>query len=83
MYYGVMGQPDFSKYMKIYTIKKPNGVAAGIGSGEFTSRGQPPEKLALWVISNLQGSLITSRIFENSNAFDHTAEIVTNYLTIR
>jgi hypothetical protein len=26
MYYGVMGQPDCSKYIKIYTIKKPNGI---------------------------------------------------------
>jgi len=52
----------------------------GIEASEFNAKGQSAEALARWIISSIQGSLITCRIMENSQNFDTVVSIIRQYL---
>ena len=55
-------------------------INTGIESGEFVSHGQDPEALAQWVIDNIQGALLTSRITKNPHSFENSMKVLTGYL---
>jgi len=55
-------------------------LSQGIEVGEFDAQGQSAEELARWVISCIQGSLITCRVIGNTQAFDTVVSIVRKYL---
>ena len=63
-----------------------NGIEAiiseGIQSGEFESHGQSPSELASWVISCLQGSILTGRVEESEAPFKCAVNTIERYLKI-
>ena len=52
----------------------------GIEKGEFDSKDQSAGELSRWIVSSIQGSLITCRIMANSKSFDTVVEIIRKYL---
>ncbi len=55
-------------------------INTGLESGEFDSHGQTSEALAQWVIDNIQGALLTSRITKNPHSFEGSMKVLTEYL---
>lgn len=64
--------------VQVIGIKKI--VEAGFEEGEFISHNQSPEVLALWVVSCLQGALLTSRVMESHVPFDAAVNVIRSYL---
>lgn len=58
-------------------------IESGLSRNEFNGHGQSPEQLALWVISNIQGALITGRVAGRTESFDICTNIVEQYLINR
>ncbi len=52
----------------------------GLESGEFFAHGQDAESLAQWVIDNIQGALLTSRITKSPHSFENSMKVLTGYL---
>ena len=57
-----------------------NIISKGLKSGEFNAHGLSLDDLALWVVSNLQGALLTGRIMENKKSFDSSAKTIRKFL---
>ena len=51
----------------------------GIASGEFDDHDNDVEELAQWVVSCVQGALVTSRISGNKASFESAIKIITQY----
>jgi len=54
-------------------------LAEGIEKGLFDDHGKTPEELAEWVVSCVQGALVTSRISGSKASFENTQNIITEY----
>ena len=57
-----------------------NILRAGIDSGEFNDHGQSVEDLAQWLISGIQGALLTSRVTGSDKYFESMLKVSTQYL---
>ncbi len=57
-----------------------NIISKGLKSGEFNAHGLSLDDLALWVVSNLQGALLTGRIMGNKKSFDSSAKTIRKFL---
>lgn len=55
-------------------------LRAGIDNGEFLSHGYSVDELAIWLITTLQGALLTGRIIANQRPFDISFNIIGQYL---
>lgn len=58
-------------------------LVAGIENGEFTSHGQSAEELASWLISCLQGAILTGRVKQSDRPFEFAVKTIKNYLNYR
>jgi TetR/AcrR family transcriptional repressor of nem operon len=56
-------------------------LTQGIQSGVFNDHAKTVEELAQWVITCVQGALITSRVSQNRVIFESTLTIITEYLS--
>ncbi|MFT5755662.1 MAG: TetR/AcrR family transcriptional repressor of nem operon [Alteromonadaceae bacterium] len=52
----------------------------GNESGEFNHHGQEIQQVASWIISSLQGSILTSRVEENQMHFDFSVQAIKRFL---
>ncbi|MCW9000407.1 MAG: hypothetical protein OQK04_16985, partial [Kangiellaceae bacterium] len=57
-------------------------ITEGIANGEFASHGQSPKELASWVISCLQGAILTGRVEESEEPFKFAVNTIERYLNI-
>lgn len=57
-----------------------NIVTTGLESGEFKSNGMSADELSLWLVSNLQGALLTSRVVGNKEPFEASIKVITQFL---
>ena len=57
-------------------------IAEGVSIGEFENHGQSPKELSSWIISCLQGSILTSRVEENDKHFEFAVNTIEKYLGI-
>jgi TetR/AcrR family transcriptional repressor of nem operon len=61
-----------------------NGIKAiiefGLNSDEFVSHGLSLNDLSLWLFSNLQGALLTSRIMESKKPFEVSVNSIKHFL---
>jgi hypothetical protein len=55
-------------------------MRAGLDSGEFLSHGYQVDELAIWLITTLQGAMLTGRIIANPRPFDISFNIIREYL---
>jgi TetR/AcrR family transcriptional repressor of nem operon len=55
-------------------------IGAGIASGEFVSHQHSEQALALWLVTTLQGALLTARVMGNRQAFDISFSIIRLHL---
>ncbi len=55
-------------------------VEDGLNTNEFVAHGQTASQLALWIISSIQGALITGRVVGRTESFDICTNIVNQYL---
>jgi len=55
-------------------------IVAGVSKGEFADHGQSPKALASWIISCLQGAILTSRVEENDTHFNFAVNTIERYL---
>jgi len=58
-------------------------LEAGLEDGEFNNRSQSPNELALWIVSSLQGTLLTSRVIDNNSPFDCATKLIVQHLNHR
>lgn len=56
-------------------------VRDGREAGEFADNDKSAEAVALWIISSMQGGLVTSRVMGNPQPFELATELVMDYLT--
>ncbi len=52
----------------------------GNETGEFIHHGQEIQQVASWVISSLQGGILTSRVEENQEHFDFSVQAIKRFL---
>ena len=57
-------------------------IELGIKSGEFKVKDQPHEYIARWIISSIQGSLITCRILGKEQNFEAVVAVIKQFLGI-
>jgi len=69
---------------RLLTIQA-NGVEAiikdGIDENTFVTHGNSAKQLALWVVSSIQGALLTSRGMKDAAVFNLTTQAIENTLT--
>jgi len=69
-----------NKLIKIQIQGVKGIIEAGIKSGEFESHDLNLDDLTLWLVSCLQGSLLTSRIMGSNKSFNSSIKIAQNFL---
>lgn len=57
-----------------------NIIEKGLETDEFDAHGLSLEDLSLWVVSCLQGALLTSRIMGNKTSFESCAKTIRSFL---
>lgn len=57
-----------------------NIISKGLESGEFSDHDLDLDELALWVVSSLQGALLTGRIMGNKKSFESSAKTIRKFL---
>jgi len=57
-------------------------IEDGVASGEFENHGQPANELASWIISSLQGSILTGRVEESEQPFKYAVKTIESYLKL-
>ena len=55
-------------------------LEAGISNGEFQPNGEGAHSLAYWIVSNLQGALLTSRAMGSQDPFTHSLQMIRHFL---
>ncbi len=55
-------------------------VEAGVKSGEFKTNDLSVNELTLWIVSCIQGSLLTGRIMESSDSFESCIKTIRTFL---
>ncbi len=73
-------QSSVSKLINTQTRGIEQIISEGIAAGELFGHGQNPQSLAIWLISSIQGALLTARVAGNTNSFDITVNIINQYL---
>ncbi len=68
------------KLIKVQTQGIKKIIEAGLESGEFNDHDHTSQILADWVVSNIQGALITSRITNNPKSFETSMDVLNSYL---
>lgn len=71
--WGKVSEPvkkQVNKLIKIQIKGVKDIIEVGLKSGEFESRDLNLDDLTLWLVSCLQGSLLTSRIMSSNKSFD-------------
>ncbi len=56
-------------------------IKLGIDNGDFNQHGKSADDLALWVVSCIQGSLLTCRVSGNKKPFKAAVDVINQYLT--
>ncbi len=58
-------------------------LAAGVKNDEFETHGMSIDELALWLVSNLQGALLTSRVVGNKEPFEAIVQVIGRFLQVK
>jgi len=74
-------QSCVSKLINTQTQGIEQIISDGLAAGEFTGHGQSPSALAIWLISSIQGALLTARVAGHVDAFDISVSIINQYLS--
>ena len=74
-------QSSVSKLINTQTQGIEQIISDGMTTGEFTGHGQSPQSLAIWLISSIQGALLTARVAGQPDAFDISVTIINQYLS--
>ena len=55
-------------------------VESGRGSGEFKQTDSSPREVAIWIVSTVQGAMLTSRMMESDSSFKITMKQLKDFL---
>jgi TetR/AcrR family transcriptional repressor of nem operon len=73
-------QQQVNKLINLQIKGMKHIVEQGLESGEMTNHGQDSDALAHWIVSSIQGALLTSRVTGNQASFESSMNALGNYL---